>query len=99
MSLVLGSTVSVYLQKETSFDLKNLIVLNETGYRITSVVPGDFDDDVLMDLLITIITIPKTQETSKEYHYRIYWGEGSNKIHANFTEIPGNFSDEPLVLE
>ncbi|XP_037928740.1 T-cell immunomodulatory protein [Teleopsis dalmanni] len=62
--------------------------------EITSVVPGDFDGDALMDILITT-RFPGS--TSEEYDIYINWG-GNDGINCNETQILKT-KGEPIVLD
>nr|XP_022907771.1 T-cell immunomodulatory protein [Onthophagus taurus] len=52
---------------------------------ITSVVPGDFDGDALMDVLVT--TVPKNQRRQKIMEVYIMWG-GTNHLNCTNSEKP-----------
>ena len=91
----LGKSVGIYFQDTDSFDYKNLTTVDDGN--ITSVVPGDFDDDVQMDLLLTVST---TKDYQKQLAYRVYWGKTTHSVEDNFILVDNDtFTDQPLVFE
>lgn len=59
------------------------------NYQITSVVPGDFDGDALMDVLITAMRRGNVDEGPRLTHVYVIWGGGN---HLNCTH-----EDDPLI--
>ena len=64
-------------------------LLRPSGYicrfqnRISSVVPGDFDGDALMDVMVTL----KTKSKGVEYDVLILWG-GLNHLNCSHEDKP-----------
>uniref|UniRef100_A0A4W3J5C4 Integrin alpha FG-GAP repeat containing 1 n=1 Tax=Callorhinchus milii TaxID=7868 RepID=A0A4W3J5C4_CALMI len=62
--------------------------------EITSVMPGDYDGDSQMDVLLTVH--PKDLD---EITVIIFWGNNRTLDPHSFTELNKTFLDEPLVME
>ncbi|XP_061602765.1 T-cell immunomodulatory protein [Cololabis saira] len=60
---------------------------------ITSVVPGDYDGDSQMDVLLTA-TIKSTKTT-----VFIFWGNNHTLEMSGFLTLNKNFTDEPLIMD
>lgn len=72
------------------------------NHRITSVVPGDFDGDALMDVLVTTIIKPEKTTTDRErsltYIY-ILWG-GANNLTCSEEDKPMiEMIGQPLAID
>lgn len=65
-------------------------------YKVTSVVPGDFDGDALMDFLVTAIYIGNDKDRSMTYAF-INWGNLTSVICSR--EYQFEMKDEPLVID
>lgn len=90
----IGRSLGIYLQNEEKFTYKELLKLNESNAVITSVVPADFDNDVQMDLLITI----STDSDDPKVEWRVYWGKGSHGLDKD--PYRGKHAiDQPFILE
>ncbi|XP_018613673.1 T-cell immunomodulatory protein [Scleropages formosus] len=64
---------------------------------IDGVVPGDFDGDSQMDVLLT--THPKSKNTEQSY-VTIYWGNKNQTLDKSVkTVLNKTFVDEPLVMD
>eukprot|EP00058_Branchiostoma_floridae_P008635 XP_002594123.1 hypothetical protein BRAFLDRAFT_118775 [Branchiostoma floridae] len=74
-----------YFEKDRRLQLD----MNET---MTGVVPGDYDGDSQMDILVT--TMPSNTMATKVH---IFWGR-TKSIGASVT-LPVSFTDEPLVMD
>ncbi|XP_053304919.1 T-cell immunomodulatory protein [Spea bombifrons] len=63
---------------------------------ITSVVPGDYNGDSQMDVLLT--TVPKGQAGSP-LSAVIYWGQNQTLNINNKTHLSKTYLDEPLIMD
>lgn len=63
---------------------------------ITSVVPGDYDGDSQMDVLLTYL--PKNYAKS-ELGAVIFWGQNQTLDPNNMTILNRTFQDEPLIMD
>ncbi|KAM8947493.1 T-cell immunomodulatory protein [Pelodytes ibericus] len=65
---------------------------------ITSVVPGDFNGDSQMDVLLT--TIPKGQPSNESpLSAVIYWGQNQTLSISHRTLLNITYTDEPLIMD
>lgn len=96
VEIMFGSNVEPYLKNNSK------IKCTFKNHKITSVVPGDFNGDALMDLLVTVKKITPiwsfTDSQSNELDVHILWGglkvlNCSNEDKPLFTII-----DQPLVI-
>ncbi|XP_059507668.1 T-cell immunomodulatory protein isoform X2 [Stegostoma tigrinum] len=74
---------------------KPKVVLQQSDLVITSVVPGDYDGDSQMDVLLTLRSKDRSDNTS----IVIFWGNNQTLDSKLFTSLQHSFLDEPLVLE
>ncbi|XP_072278564.1 T-cell immunomodulatory protein [Pyxicephalus adspersus] len=93
-----GNELRIFLADLKStpyFSPKVKLALENQGVVITSVVPGDYNGDSQMDVLLT--TIPKGQESPLSIV--IYWGQNQT-LNAN-QRFPLNmtYTDEPLIMD
>ncbi|XP_021569585.1 T-cell immunomodulatory protein, partial [Carlito syrichta] len=72
-----------------------LSLMNDSAL-ITSVVPGDYDGDSQMDVLLTYL--PKTHANS-ELGAVIFWGQNQTLDPSNMTILNRTFQDEPLIMD
>ncbi|KAM6980647.1 T-cell immunomodulatory protein [Aplochiton taeniatus] len=63
---------------------------------ITSVVPGDYDGDSQMDVLLT--TQPR-KETNPPTRVIIFWGNNQTLDQSGRLELNATFLDQPLVMD
>ncbi|KAM6223729.1 T-cell immunomodulatory protein-like [Rhynchocyon petersi] len=63
---------------------------------ITSVVPGDYDGDSQMDVLLTFL--PKNHATN-HFGAVIFWGQNQTLDPNNITMLNRTFQDEPLIMD
>ncbi|KAL8194926.1 UNVERIFIED_CONTAM: T-cell immunomodulatory protein [Gekko kuhli] len=90
-----GTTLIIFLadQKEPYFKPKVSLQLKSV---ITSVVPGDYNGDSQMDVLLT--ARPQNQ-TSADLSVHIFWGDNQSlNLNHNFT-LEKTFRDEPLIMD
>ncbi|XP_076244037.1 T-cell immunomodulatory protein [Calliopsis andreniformis] len=89
-----GTTVEIFLAAETE-PLLRPSNLNCTFRRIVvSVIPGDFDGDVFMDVLV--ITFDKTKKLSYAY---VLWG-GNGQLNCTNEDYPLiEMTGQPLALD
>ncbi|XP_075045353.1 T-cell immunomodulatory protein [Mixophyes fleayi] len=94
-----GNELRIFLADLKStpyFNPKVKLSLESEGLIITSVVPGDYNGDSQMDVLLT--TVPKGQ-TGNELSAVIYWGQNQD-LHINQKlQLNRTYSDEPLVMD
>ncbi|XP_072013109.1 T-cell immunomodulatory protein-like [Amphiura filiformis] len=64
---------------------------------ITSVVPGDFNGDSLMDVLITTRPDGKALDKSAPTSAYVYWGPALSEDLS--TKVSSNMIDQPLVMD
>ncbi|XP_040353869.1 T-cell immunomodulatory protein isoform X3 [Herpailurus yagouaroundi] len=79
-----------YFKPKVKVSLKNHSAL------ITSVVPGDYDGDSQMDVLLTYL--PKNHASS-ELGAVIFWGQNQTLDPNNMTVLNRTFQDEPLIMD
>ncbi|XP_073461936.1 T-cell immunomodulatory protein isoform X2 [Aquarana catesbeiana] len=86
------------LKATPSFSPKVKLALESEGVVITSVVPGDYNGDSQMDVLLT--TIPRGQ-LGKETPLSIviYWGQNQTLNKNQKVQLNGTYSDEPLIMD
>uniref|UniRef100_A0A669CFN4 Integrin alpha FG-GAP repeat containing 1 n=1 Tax=Oreochromis niloticus TaxID=8128 RepID=A0A669CFN4_ORENI len=66
---------------------------NILGKEITSVVPGDYDGDSQMDVLLT------AQNGQRQTEVFIFWGHNQTLDIGGRIKLNTNFSDQPLVMD
>ncbi|XP_057569026.1 T-cell immunomodulatory protein isoform X2 [Hippopotamus amphibius kiboko] len=88
----------VFLADQTApyFKPKVNISLNNYSTLITSVVPGDYDGDSQMDVLLTYL--PQNL-ASGELGAVIFWGQNQTLDSSNMTILNRTFQDEPLIMD
>uniref|UniRef100_A0A452TP32 Integrin alpha FG-GAP repeat containing 1 n=1 Tax=Ursus maritimus TaxID=29073 RepID=A0A452TP32_URSMA len=79
-----------YFKPKVKVSLKNHSAL------ITSIVPGDYDGDSQMDVLLTYL--PKNHASS-ELGAVIFWGQNQTLDPNNMTVLNRTFQDEPLIMD
>uniref|UniRef100_A0A803V3S2 Integrin alpha FG-GAP repeat containing 1 n=1 Tax=Ficedula albicollis TaxID=59894 RepID=A0A803V3S2_FICAL len=93
-----GNELVIFLadQKEPYFKPRVKLPMKSLGVTITSVVPGDYDGDSQMDVLLT------TQAPSHgkdELSVFIFWGHNQTLDLNHKTMLNKTFHDEPLVMD
>ncbi|XP_072135739.1 T-cell immunomodulatory protein isoform X1 [Mobula birostris] len=78
--------------KAPYFKPKPKVVIQLKDQVITSVVPGDYDGDSQMDVLLTLSSGPIITAV-------IFWGNNQTLDPKLFTFLSQKFLDEPLVLD
>lgn len=88
----LGTQIDVLLanEKNKKYQRKTLVTFNDS--YVTGVIPGDYDGDLQMDILVTS---SKTSSSDKTYNVDIYWS-GTDK--ESPTSV-GILQDAPFILE
>ncbi|KAM9122398.1 T-cell immunomodulatory protein [Pangshura tecta] len=91
-----GNELLIFLadQKEPYFKPKVKLSINQGV--ITSVVPGDYDGDSQMDVLLT--TQPQNHVTD-ELSVIIFWGRNQTLDSNRKTVLNKTFYDEPLIMD
>uniref|UniRef100_A0A674KF89 Integrin alpha FG-GAP repeat containing 1 n=1 Tax=Terrapene triunguis TaxID=2587831 RepID=A0A674KF89_9SAUR len=91
-----GNELLIFLadQKEPYFKPKVKLSINQGV--ITSVVPGDYDGDSQMDVLLT--TKPQNHITD-ELSVIIFWGRNQTLDSNRKTVLNKTFHDEPLIMD
>lgn len=101
IEIMFGSNVEPFLKPGTQTKCK----FNK--HQITSVVPGDFNGDALMDLLVTVKNITtsgglinwfKTSEQNNDLDVHILWGGLSVLACPNEDKPLFTIVDQPLVI-
>lgn len=91
------STVEVYLAYDKEPFLRpSIYTCNFSNFVITSIVPGDYDGDAYMDILLTT---QNYNETSKQNAVRILWGGRNNLNCSEANDIKAITVGQPLVLD
>ncbi|KAM6324722.1 T-cell immunomodulatory protein [Podargus strigoides] len=93
-----GNELIIFLadQKEPYFKPRVKLPMKSLGVTITSVVPGDYDGDSQMDVLLT------TQAQSHgrdELSVFIFWGHNQTLDLNHKAILNKTFHDEPLVMD
>lgn len=84
-------------QKAPYFKPKVQLTLEEQ-VEITSVVPGDYNGDSQMDVLLT--TAPENQPKNDiKLSAVIYWGHNQTLNSNNKTKVNSTLIDEPLIMD
>ncbi|XP_029464334.1 T-cell immunomodulatory protein [Rhinatrema bivittatum] len=93
-----GNELLIFLadKKEPYFKPKVNLTMKSGGV-ITSVVPGDYDGDSQMDVLIT--TIPNNAKSDFPVSASIFWGHNRTLDYNNKTDLNRTFDDEPLIMD
>jgi len=93
-----SDTIEVMLAREQEPLLQSVQGLScmFSGKHITSIVPGNFDGDAHLDILVTALDLD--QDSDKLTHIFILWG-GLNYLNcSNVTEV-FKMKNQPLVLD
>ncbi|KAJ6665954.1 hypothetical protein lerEdw1_000858 [Lerista edwardsae] len=93
-----GSDLIIFLadQKEPYFKPKVKLTLKNQSLVITSVVPGDYNGDSQMDVLLT--TRPKNRPTD-DLSVFIFWGNNQTLDSQQKFLLNKKFHDEPLIMD
>ncbi|KAL2088809.1 hypothetical protein ACEWY4_015708 [Coilia grayii] len=67
-----------------------------SGLAITSVVPGDYDGDSQMDILLTAVAKGTPSTETKAF---VFWGNNQTLDKASRVDLNRTFQDEPLVMD
>nr|XP_004664891.2 T-cell immunomodulatory protein isoform X1 [Jaculus jaculus] len=79
-----------YFKPKVKISLTNLSAL------ITSVVPGDYDGDSQMDVLLTYFP---QNHANNELGAVIFWGQNQTLDTKNMTILNRTFHDQPLIMD
>ncbi|XP_010126346.1 PREDICTED: T-cell immunomodulatory protein-like, partial [Chlamydotis macqueenii] len=93
-----GNELIIFLadQKEPYFKPRVKLPMKSLSVTITSVVPGDYDGDSQMDVLLTT----QTQNHGRdELSVFIFWGHNQTLDLNHKTMLDKTFHDEPLVMD
>ncbi|XP_041123716.1 T-cell immunomodulatory protein-like isoform X2 [Polyodon spathula] len=85
--IFLADVKAPYFKPKVKLSLKDVI--------ISSVVPGDYDGDSQMDVLLTTKKNSVDQETSVV----IFWGNNQTLGENHRTKLNKTFQDEPLIMD
>ncbi|XP_014670356.1 PREDICTED: T-cell immunomodulatory protein-like [Priapulus caudatus] len=94
-----GKTVEILLADKVAPLLvsSSLVIKAEENALFTSVVPGDFDGDSKMDVLVTLV--PEHHQTKNPpVNVSIYWGNLIS-IDGNPMKLEDQLRDQPLVMD
>lgn len=89
-------TILLASPKEPFFYHSGLYCELPAGYAVTSVIPGDFDGDALMDFLVTAINLEDKRPAQKTYVF-INWGN-LNRVNCS-KRYAFEMLEEPLILD
>uniref|UniRef100_A0ABK0M5J4 Integrin alpha FG-GAP repeat containing 1 n=1 Tax=Rattus norvegicus TaxID=10116 RepID=A0ABK0M5J4_RAT len=79
-----------YFKPKVKVSLKNFSAL------VTSVVPGDYDGDSQMDVLLTYFP---QNHSNNELGAVIFWGQNQTLDPKNMTILNRTFHDQPLIMD
>ncbi|XP_061230656.1 T-cell immunomodulatory protein-like [Neopsephotus bourkii] len=93
-----GNELVIFLadQKEPYFKPRVRLPMKSLSVIITSVVPGDYDGDSQMDVLLTTRA---QNHGSDELSVFIFWGHNQTLDLNHKTMLNKTFHDEPLVMD
>uniref|UniRef100_A0A493T7F0 Integrin alpha FG-GAP repeat containing 1 n=1 Tax=Anas platyrhynchos platyrhynchos TaxID=8840 RepID=A0A493T7F0_ANAPP len=93
-----GNELIIFLadQKEPYFKPRVKLPMKSLGVVITSVVPGDYDGDSQMDVLLTTRMPGHGRD---ELSLFIFWGHNQTLDLNHKTMLNKTFHDEPLVMD
>ncbi|XP_074957637.1 T-cell immunomodulatory protein isoform X2 [Phalacrocorax aristotelis] len=93
-----GNELIIFLadQKEPYFKPRIKLPMKSLGVTITSVVPGDYDGDSQMDVLLTTWAQNHGRD---ELSVFIFWGHNQTLDLNHKTKLNKTFHDEPLVMD
>ncbi|XP_064315532.1 T-cell immunomodulatory protein isoform X2 [Phalacrocorax carbo] len=93
-----GNELIIFLadQKEPYFKPRIKLPMKSLGVTITSVVPGDYDGDSQMDVLLTTWAQNHGRD---ELSLFIFWGHNQTLDLNHKTKLNKTFHDEPLVMD
>ncbi|XP_074067517.1 T-cell immunomodulatory protein isoform X2 [Macrotis lagotis] len=83
-------------QKEPYFKPKVTLSMKNQSSLITSVVPGDYDGDSQMDVLLTYLP---QNHANTGLLVVIFWGQNQTLNPHNKTVFNRTFKDEPLIMD
>ncbi|XP_071973271.1 T-cell immunomodulatory protein isoform X1 [Engystomops pustulosus] len=96
-----GNELRIFLADLKStpyFSPKVKLSLQSDGVLITSVVPGDYNGDSQMDVLLT--TVPSAEaEPNSPLSVVIYWGQNQTLNINHKLQLNNTYSDEPHVMD
>nr|XP_020031113.1 T-cell immunomodulatory protein-like [Castor canadensis] len=90
LTIFLADQNAPYFKPKVKVSLKNHSAL------ITSVVPGDYDGDSQMDVLLTYFP---QNHANNELGAVIFWGQNQTLDPNNMTILNRTFQDQPLVMD
>ena len=80
--------------KEGSYHRRKLISRSSKDHGIiTSIMPGDFNGDSFMDVLVT------RKDQNPGITVQIYWSDVTKIGIKSNSVLPDKFADEPLLME
>ncbi|XP_040591326.1 T-cell immunomodulatory protein isoform X3 [Mesocricetus auratus] len=83
-------------QSAPYFKPKVHVSLKSHSTLITSVVPGDYDGDSQMDVLLTYFP---QNHSNNELGAVIFWGQNQTLNSKNMTILSRTFQDQPLIMD
>ncbi|RHZ82632.1 hypothetical protein Glove_106g45 [Diversispora epigaea] len=102
------TTISIYLWDHDSYKYELEPLLNITistdesnpGFLITNVLPGDYNYDGYLDLLIMGQEGPTDQNAKNKPNYmRVYMGYSNNTFNSNYYTVPEATVQQPIPLD
>lgn len=95
--IINGTSVQVFLAHDKEpFLTPSIYACNFSNIVITSVVPGDFDGDAYMDILLTTQIL---NDTSNQQEVRILWGGLSTLNCSDALLVKAITIGQPLVMD
>ncbi|KDN42724.1 hypothetical protein K437DRAFT_269305 [Tilletiaria anomala UBC 951] len=96
------SQVSVRLWDHTTFSFKpagpNQSLTVPPANRIQNVVPSDFNQDGVLDVLV-MSSPSKSNSANGELHLQLFFGQGGGTFNPSAIELPPSSRVQPLLLD
>ncbi|CAG8649677.1 13977_t:CDS:2, partial [Racocetra fulgida] len=80
-----------------SADIKISTDGNNAGFLITNVLPGDYNYDGILDILVMGQVSPG--DSSKQLYMRVYMGTGNSTFDPNYYNVPSSTAQQPIPLD
>ncbi|KAF0336923.1 integrin alpha N-terminal domain-containing protein [Gigaspora margarita] len=97
ISIYLWDHASYSFNKEPSADITISTDGNNAGFLITNVLPGDYNYDGILDVLIMGQVSPG--DSSKQLYMRVYMGSGNHTFDPNYYNVPSSTAQQPIPLD
>ncbi|CAG8731921.1 10108_t:CDS:10, partial [Cetraspora pellucida] len=97
ISFYLWDHASYKFTKAPSADIKISTDGNNVGFLITNVLPGDYNYDGILDVLVMGQVSPG--DSTKQLYMRVYMGAGNNTFDLNYYTVPSSAAQQPIPLD